>query len=55
MATDFFTPNVWSWLGLVISALLCCIHVGRRMIHGTSMTVRLHAWWMLPISPRFRD
>ena len=55
VATDFFTTEVWSWLGGVISALLWCIHVGRRMIHGTSMAVRLHAWWMLPISPRFRD
>src|SRR5882724_6392600 len=55
MATDFSTTDVWSWLGLVISSLLCCIHVCRRMIHGASMTVRLHAWWMLPISPRFRD
>src|SRR3989442_14317462 len=27
MATDFFTTDVWSWLGLVISSLLCCIHV----------------------------
>jgi putative transposase len=55
MATDFFTTDVWGWLGLVISSLLCCIHVGRRMIHGASMTVRLHVCWMLPISPRSPD
>jgi putative transposase len=51
MATDFFTTDVWGWLGVVISALFCCIHVGRRIIHGASTTVRLRAWWMLPISP----
>jgi putative transposase len=55
MATDFFTTGVWGWLGLVISSLLCCIHVSRRMIHGASMTIRLHACWMLPISPRSAD
>jgi putative transposase len=55
MATDFFTTDVWSWIGLVISALLCCIHIGRRTIHRASMTVRFHAWWMLPISPRPPD
>jgi putative transposase len=55
MATDFFTTDVWGWLGFVISSLLCCIHVGRRMIHAARMTVRLHACWMLPISPRSPD
>src|SRR4030095_13698264 len=51
LATDFFTTKVWKWLGLVISALLCFIHVGRHTIHGAGMTAWLHARWRLPMSP----
>src|SRR4029450_1774026 len=29
-AADFFNGAMWSGFGLLISALLCCIHVGRQ-------------------------
>jgi putative transposase len=51
IATDFFTSEVWSWLGLVISSLLFFMHVGCRKIHGAGMAAFLYERWMLLILP----
>ena len=32
LATDFFTNEIWSWLGFVVSTLLCCIQCLRRHV-----------------------
>jgi putative transposase len=55
MATDFFTGEVWSWLGRVISCPLLFMHVGRRTRHGAGMMAWLQARWSLLISPPSPD
>src|SRR2546426_11235692 len=50
VATDFFTSEVWTWCGLVIAAILCCIRVGRRTTHVVGVTALLHAPWMRQIA-----
>jgi putative transposase len=52
LATDFFTHEVWSWFGLVISALLCFLHCGRQNICEAGMTLHDHMPWMLPFLSR---
>jgi hypothetical protein len=52
LATDFFTHEVWSWFGLVISALLCFLHCGRQNIREAGMTLHDHMQWMLPFLSR---
>jgi hypothetical protein len=39
-ATDFFTREVWTWLGLMIASILLFLHVGRR----TSSVAGMIAW-----------
>jgi hypothetical protein len=41
-ATDFFTSELWSGLGLLIFPLLWCIHFGRQ--HVNAMGRSLHQW-----------
>jgi len=36
-ATDFFTREVWTWLGWMISSILVFLHVGRRTISVAGM------------------
>jgi hypothetical protein len=55
MATDFFTSEVWSWVGLVISYLLFFMHIGCRKIHGAGMAAFLYERWMLLILPWSSD
>src|SRR2546428_5692368 len=52
LATDFFTREVWSWFGLVISALLCFLHCGRQNIRNVGMTLHDHMQWILPLLSR---
>src|SRR5215470_7730841 len=33
-ATDFFNSEMWSGFGLLIAALLCCIHFGRQHVNA---------------------
>src|SRR5712691_836548 len=52
IATDFFTNEVWSWFGLVISSLLCVLHCGRQNIREAGMTLHDHMQWRLPFLSR---
>lgn len=38
LATDFFNREIWSGFGLLISSLLCFIHVARHQVHCVGMT-----------------
>jgi putative transposase len=49
LATDFFTSAVWTWLGVVLSCMLLCLHVGRRTIHDAGTTALHSARWRLRI------
>ena len=51
LATDFFTSAVWTWLGVVLSCMLLCLHVGRRTIHNAVKTALHYARWRLRIVP----
>jgi len=55
IATDFFTNEVWSWLGLVISSLLCFLHCGRQNIREVGMTLHDRMRRMLPCLSRLLD
>jgi putative transposase len=50
MATGFFTSEAWTWWGLVTTAILCVIHVGRGKVHVTGMMRHLHGRWRRPIA-----
>ena len=39
LATDFFTNEMWSWLGFVGSVLLCFIQCSRRQVCAVGMTL----------------
>jgi hypothetical protein len=39
LATDFFNREIWSGLGLLISSLLCFIHVAKHQVHHVGMTL----------------
>ena len=51
LATDFFTSAVWTWLGVVLSCMLLCLHVGRRTIHNAGKTALHYARWRWRIVP----
>jgi len=51
-ATDFFTSAVWTWLGVVLSCMLLCLHVGRRIIYDTGSRAWHSARWRWQIVPR---
>jgi hypothetical protein len=42
LATDFFTAAVWSWLRLLIAALLYFLHYGHHQVYAVG--VRLHQY-----------
>jgi len=47
-ATDFFTSEVWSWVGLVISSLLFFIPFGRHEAYGSGrISLRCKQWMLL--------
>ena len=48
LATDFFTHVVWSWCGLVISALLCFLHGCQHRVAEAGMTLHDRMRRMLP-------
>jgi putative transposase len=47
LATDFFTCEIWSWFGLVISSLLCFLRCGRHNVRAARMTLHDSLRWML--------
>jgi putative transposase len=49
-ATDFFVREVWTWCGLVIAAILFCIHLSSWKVRVAGMTPPLQTRWMLPIA-----
>jgi hypothetical protein len=42
LATDFFNREIWSGFGLLISSLLCFIHVARHQSYTVGMTLHQH-------------
>ena len=52
LATDFFTSAVWTWLGVVLSCMLLCLHGGRRRIYDTGKRALHSARWLWRIVPR---
>src|SRR6266853_5170440 len=38
VATDFFTVEMWTWCGLLISAVLFCLPFGPRKVQTAGMT-----------------
>ncbi len=55
LATDFFTSEVWSWCGLVISSLLCFIHCCCSQVSAVGMTLHHHMRWLLCLLLRSLD
>jgi hypothetical protein len=47
LATDFFTREVWSWFGLVLSSLLCFLRCSRHNVCVAGMTLHDSMRWML--------
>jgi hypothetical protein len=41
LATDLFNSDVWSWFGLLISSLFCCIHFSRDQVSAMGTTLHL--------------
>jgi len=55
LATDFFTNEMWSWLGFVVSTLLCFIQCLRRHVSAVSMTLHHVMWWVLSLLSKALD
>jgi putative transposase len=49
LATDFFTHAVWSWLGFVVSVLLCFVQGCHRQVCAVGMTLHHGMWWVLSL------
>jgi putative transposase len=47
LATDFFTREIWSWVGLVLSSLLCFLRCGHHNICVAGRTLYDALRWML--------
>jgi hypothetical protein len=41
LATGFFNREIWSGFGLLISSLLCFIHVARHQVHPVGMVKKI--------------
>jgi hypothetical protein len=54
-ATDFFTSEVWGWVGLVVSSLLVLIPFRRHEEYGSGRISLLCKQWMLLIPSQFLD
>jgi putative transposase len=50
IATDFFTPEVWTWCGLVTYYVLFFIHLGSRKVHVAGVTLHPDEAWMVQIA-----
>ena len=46
VATDFFTAEVWTLVGLVTYSILFFIHLGSRQVHIAGVTPHPNAQWM---------
>jgi hypothetical protein len=46
LATDFFTSDVWSWFGRMVSSLLSFIHLGPHQVSAVGMTQYHHVRWI---------
>jgi len=55
LATDFFTNEMWSWLGFVGSVLLCFIQCCRRQVCAVGRTLHHDTWWVLSLLSRALD
>jgi transposase len=50
-ATHFFSSEIWTWFGFVISYIFSFIRPDRCQIHIASIKTSLHERWMLPWLP----
>jgi putative transposase len=50
VATDCFTPAVWTWSGLVTDDILCCIRINTREVHVAGVTPPPHEHWMRQVA-----
>ena len=55
LATDFFTKEMSSWLGFVVSALLYFIQGSRRQACAVGLTLHHDTWWVLSLLSRALD
>ena len=55
LATDFFTKEMSSWLGFVVSVLLYCIQGSRRHVCAVGVTLHHDTWWILSLLLRALD
>ena len=55
LATDFFTKQMSSWLGFVVSALLYFIQGSRRQACAVGLTLHHDTWWVLSLLARALD
>ena len=55
LATDFFTKEMSSWLGFVVSALVYFIQGSRRQVCAVGMTLHHDTWWVLSLLSRALD
>lgn len=55
LATDFFTKEMPSWLGFVVSVLLYFIQGSRRHVSAVGMTLHDNTWWVLSLLARALD
>jgi hypothetical protein len=49
VATDFFTPEVWTTAGLMTYYVLFFIHLASRKVHVAGITMRPDALWMMKL------
>src|SRR3989449_710095 len=50
VATDFFTVEVWTTVGLVTYYVLFFIHLGNRKVHVAGMTPHPNQVWMVQVA-----
>jgi transposase len=55
LATNFFTSEVWSWCGLMVSLLLWFIHYSCCQVSAVRMTLHHHMRWLLSLLLRSLD
>ena len=55
LATNFFTSEVWSWCGLMVSLLLWFIHCSCCQVSAVRMTLHHHMRWLLSLLLRSLD
>ena len=50
VATDFFTPEIWTLGGLVTYYILFFIHLGSRQVHVAGVTPHPNETWMVQVA-----